>query len=292
MDNKIATPYLDHARVEMAHCLADGLFLPTVQRVGGKIPVLNLSYQYGKDKITYWWRNYESLDVKDMCVFLAIHRMAVESARGITVEINPTSQDAIAMRELFQLKAAAEKETCIMVETSLTEIARIVGIGDSGQNLKNIMLSLVRMSSVMLALYKPNDMINFFWQASLINKFDKIDNGHLVVGLNPRLASAILCRPTTYIDMREFREIKNKVTKRLYVWLSAWANTSHATRISLDNLIPHIWGKVDVLNCGTVRNRRRALRVAIADIAGLQGWACSLDVSTQMVRVQKPKFVR
>src|SRR5450830_1735414 len=102
------------------------------------MPPLNLRYQFGDDKQILWWRNYEALDVKDMCVFLTIHRIAVEHSRSLIVGEDTPTQVAAAMRDGLNLQKDAAKEDCIMIETSLTEIARIVGIEDSGQNLENI----------------------------------------------------------------------------------------------------------------------------------------------------------
>lgn len=293
MDKDIDKPYLDHARVDMAHCLADGLFLPALRRENGNLPKLDLRYPYS-DKYVFWWRNYEALDVADLCVFLALHRIANEHVRRVVIEGTAESDTGGGLWAALKLNdiAATPTQKCVKIETTLTEIARIVGVEDGQKNLTNIFDSLVRMSSTTVAIYKEADMTSRFWQAQLI-AFQRIENRRLTVGLNPRLTQALFRTPTTYVDMREFKTIKNKVAKRLYVWLSAWANTKRANSIGLDLLIPHVWGKkADELDSMTLRNRRRALRAAVADVAALPGWTCAIDASTQLVRVQKRAFIR
>jgi hypothetical protein len=274
---------LDHSRVFPAACLTDGLFRPLRKgdRKKGK-----LDLQYTLKGYTLWWRNYEPLGIQEQSVFLALHRIAAEQSRRDVLELAPDAKDLLELRDLLKLELKAKEETCGYTKTSLYEIAKLIGLSDSGQNLNNIALSLVRLSSVVCAIYKTGDLMNKYWQANLISHL-QIDNGQVLIAVNSMLASALVKVPASFISMADQRKLKSDASKRLHMWLSSWAGEGE-NKIGLDTLIPHVWGAGKMIKAD-LWNRRRYLRAAISEIDSLSGWVCA-ENEPGMITVIKPQL--
>ncbi len=272
--------HLDHSRVFPAACLTDGLFRPLRK---GDQKKGKLDLQYKLKGHTLWWRNYEPLSIQEQSVFLALHRIAAEQSRRNDLNVNPETTDLIELRDLLKLELNAKNEGCGYVKTSLYEIAKIIGISDSGQNLNNIAHSLVRLSSVVCAIYKNNNMSDKYWQANLISHI-QIEDKHVLIAINSMLSSALVNVPSSLISMTDQRLLKSDAAKRLHMWLSSWSHDGE-NKIGLDSLIPHVWGAGQV-TADDIRNRRRYLRAALKEINELDGWTCMENDG--MVTVIKP----
>ena len=277
---------LDHARVDPSHCLADGLFRP-MRRGDQKTASMDIHYRY--KEFTFWWRNYQLLDISDQSVFLALHRLAAE--RGRTERIGPETQDPtfLTLRSALNMKLDAAELQCLAFSTSLNEIAKLIGLTNTGPNLKAIKDSLLRISGVSFVIYKGEDHTSSFWQANLISQLAGT-NGQVVIAVNPLLGKALVGKPSTFVSMEEQRQLKSDPAKRLHLWLSSWASSTERRRIELDTLIPHVWGNQEVSGSSTHRRRRGILRKALDDIASLNGWTIDTDEKTNMITVQKPEL--
>lgn len=273
---------LDHSRVYPPACLTDGLFKP-LRKGDRKHGKLDLHYKL--KGYVLWWRNYEPLGIQEQSVFLALHRIASETSRREVLDPSVTANDLVQLRDMLNLQMKAKDETCGYTKTSLYEIAKIIGISDSGQNLQNIAKSLVRLSSVVCAIYQEGDFTNKYWQANLISHL-QIENGQVLIAINSMLATALVQAPASYISMEDQRQLKSDAAKRLHMWLSSWVSEGE-NQIKLDTLIPHVWGAGE-MQATDLRNRRRVLRTAIEDINSLEGWTCT--ESEGMVTVVKPTF--
>lgn len=273
---------LDHSRVYPPACLTDGLFKP-LRKGDRKHGKLDLHYKLKGHVL--WWRNYEPLGIQEQSVFLALHRIASETARREVLDETTSATDLVQLRDLLNLQMKAKDESCRYTKTSLYEIAKIIGIADSGQNLQNVAKSLVRLSSVVCAIYKEDDITNKYWQANLISHL-QIENGQVLIAINSMLATALVKAPASYISMEDQRQLNTDAGKRLHMWLSSWVSEGE-NQIKLDTLIPHVWG-ADEMQPTDLRNRRRYLRAAIQEINSLEGWTCS-EVDG-MVTVVKPTF--
>lgn len=277
---------LDHARVDPSHCLADGLFRP-MRRGDQKNASMDIHYRYRG--FTFWWRNYQLLDISDQSVFLALHRLA--AARGRAERVGPEHQDPTFMnlRQALNMKLEAAELQCLAFSTSLNEIAKLIGLTNTGPNLKAIKDSLLRLSGVSFVIYKGEDHTSTFWQANLISQLAG-SNGQVVIAVNPLLGKALVGKPSTFVSMEEQRMLKSDPAKRLHLWLSSWASSSERRRIELDTLIPHVWGNQEVSGESTHRRRRGLLRKGLAEIAALEGWTIEEDEKTNMITVQKPEL--
>lgn len=276
--------YLDHARLDLMHCIADGLFRP-MQKGQQATSKLDLHYKMNTG-YTLWWRNFQPLSITDQSVFLAIHRLLAEKDRAKVVPTTSADSNERSLMNYLQLRGQASDSTTLMLETSLSEIARTIGMTDGGENLKSLLECIVRLSSVTCSVYDNDDPSKSFWQANLFSHL-AMDKGRIFIAVNPMLSKALLVQRNAYVDMQNQRALNSDAAKRLHFWLSGWANEGVVKKIELDKLVLHVWG--DEPEGDVLRNRRRILRKAISEIAALPGWMCE-EKEHQMVFVCKPVF--
>jgi len=274
----------DHARVDPSHCLTDGLFRP-LKRQSLKGQSLDVRYKY-KDYI-FWWRNYCPLNITDQSVFLAVHRLASEKGRVTRVGATEESDLMKSVRDALEMEYQASDLDVLVLETTQYEISQVMGITDSGANFKQIKESLLRIAGVSFVIYKGEDETSAFWKANLIGKMAGID-GKIIISINPMLSKALKGGQSTFVDMREQRQLKSEVSKRLHVWLSSWIKNGESNKIRLDLLIPHIWGDESEQN--KLRKRRLYLRGALIEINSLEGWTCAEDKEAGFVIIKRPKL--
>ena len=157
----------DHARVDPSHCLTDGLFRP-LKRQSFKGLSLDVRYKY--KALTFWWRNYCPLNITDQSVFLAVHRLASDKERVTPVRPSTLNETEKTVRDALELELQASDLDVLVVETTLYEISKILGVTDSGANLKQIKESLLRLSGVTFVIYIGDDESSAFWKANLIGR--------------------------------------------------------------------------------------------------------------------------
>lgn len=257
---------LDHAMVDTSHCLTDGLFRPLSR--APKKEALDVEHTYAG--YTLRWLNYCKLAITDQSVFLAVLRLASEKGRVERVGDSHESPTMIEVRTALKLEKDAAKSDCLVLDTSLYEIAKIIGINDCGDNLQMIKRSMVKLSCVSLLIYKGKDMGDAFFKTNLFSRLAGKD-GRIHVGINPMLGKALSGGQFTYVSMDEQRLLSGDVSRRLHLWLSSWMRDETENKIKLDKLVPHVWG--ESAEQATMRKRRLALRKAIVDLNQLEKWA-------------------
>ena len=119
-------------------------------------------------------------------------------------------------------------------------------------------------------------------------KFTTSLNKRIAIAINPMLSRALAGGQSTFVDMKEQRELQSEVSKRLHVWLSSWIKPGESNKITLDKLIPHIWGDESEKNKLYVR--RFYLRAALVELNDLEGWSCIENEDSGHVIVTRPKF--
>lgn len=258
----------DHAKVDTSHCLTDGLFRP-LSRAPSK-EALDVEHTY--KGYTLRWLNYCKLAINDQSVFLAVLRLASEKARVERVGNSHESPLIQEVRTALKMEKEAANNDCLVLDTSLYEIAKTIGINDCGDNLRMIKRSLTKLSCVSLLIYKGNDIADAFFKTNLFSNLAGID-GRIHIGINPMLGKALSGGQFTHINMNEQRELKSDVSKRMHVWLSSWMRSGTRNKIELDKLVPHIWGEQPEQD--KLRKRRLSLRKAIQEINELQSWKAS-----------------
>lgn len=271
----------DHARVDPSHCLTDGLFRP-LKRQSFKGLSLDVRYKY--KEYTFWWRNYCPLNITDQSVFLAVHRLASEKGRVTPIRPSTFNETEKAVRDALELELQASDLDVLVVETTLYEISKILGVTDSGANLKQIKESLLRLSGVTFVIYNGDDESSAFWKANLIGRMAGVD-GKIMISINPWLCKALAGNQYTFVSMQEQRALKSEVAKRLHVWLSSWIKNGGSGKIALDLLIPHVWG--DECEKDKLRKRREYLRKALTEINTLEKWTCTEEKSANFIKITR-----
>lgn len=255
----------DHAKVDSSHCITDGLFRP-LSRAPKKEP-LDVTHVYMG--YTMRWLNYCKLNIIDQSVFLAIHKLASDKGRVEQVDEEHESPIMKEVRAALQLEKDAAKSACLVLDTTLYEIAKIMGYTDSGANLATIKKSLIKLSCVCFLIYKGDKIEDTFFKTNLFSRLAGKD-GKIHVGINPMLGKALTGGQFCKVSMAEQRILQSDITKRLHLWLSSWMRSGEKRKIELDKLVPHVW--CDIAEAATLRKRRHMLRKAIAELNALDGW--------------------
>jgi hypothetical protein len=288
----------DAAQVELRHVMADGLFRPLEKTSIKRAPLFvehqssieNRKHPNLSVKVIIKWVGGEALDIFDQSVFLALHKLMSNQS---VIEKEKRINDEKIYSELA-INGMDSRTPVVSKNTSLTEIANLLGLTDGGENLRRIYRSVHRMASVtcFFSEFKEDgkNIVNEV-RFNLLASYE-ITKGALRVGLNPLLSAAILGGSNVKkcsIDMESQRQLKGDISKRLHVWLSAWASYDKSQRIGIDTLIPHIWGK-EISDKELLKNVRRYVRSAITSINGLDGWKCELSPCKKFVDITKPQY--
>jgi len=273
----------DHARIDTSHCLADGLFVPVLRGARNESP-LDVAYRY-KTVTFRWERSSGRLCIKDLRVFLAIHRIAAQPKRTIRVGPECPDSDLLSARSSLGLEHEASNLDCLIAKVTTREIAHTLGLKISGPALSRIKESLERLALTSLSIYR-GDIASPCWKAQLIGVTES--GSELQIAFNPLLSKALLSAPTTFIDMTEVRSLKTDASVRLLVWLSGWLRPCEGKRIGLDLLIKHVWGgtgKGDVLY-----SHRNSIKQALAEIDENTAWDCKHDEESRSAYIQRKKL--
>lgn len=273
---------LDHARIYPPACFVDGLFIP-IQKGTSRNKAIKLQYEL-KEYVLHW-SSKEVLGIQEQSIFLAIHRIASEQKNRHVLEAAPNDEKLIYLRKLLNAGYSAREDKCYYIETSLYEISKIIGLSDSGQNLKNIEYGLSKLANVICTYTRKRDNLPE-WESNIFSAI-KLENARILIAFSSMLCSAFNQTPTSIISMADQRKLKSECSKRLHMWLSSWANTDNH-KVNLDTLIVHVWGRNNYSEVSKW-NYRRTLRVAISEIGLLPGWTCTIN-ENNLVYVSKPKL--
>jgi hypothetical protein len=288
----------DASQVEIRHVLTDGLFRP-LKKVSSKREQLYIEHQsiidvsttpITKKRIIIKWVGAEALDIFDQSVFLALHKLLSNQS---AIENEKRENDKKIYQSLA-IEGSPKQMSVVSQSMSFSEIAEVIGLTDGGENLNRIYKSLHRLATVtcfLSAFEEGQKKITNEVRFNLLASYE-IRKGALRVGLNPLLSAAILGHAYVkkcIIDMESQRQLKGDISKRLHVWLSAWASYDKSQRIGIDTLIPHIWGK-DISDKALLKNIRRYVREALSMIDGLDGWTCELSSCKKFVDITKPQY--
>lgn len=264
----------DHARVDPTHCLVNGLFRPLFR--GKSHNPLEVHYCF-KDYV-FHWQAPSPLGISEQSVFLAVHRLAAMAHRQYRVTFDDDEPRLQKAREALCLQLSAAQSSCIVIETSANELTRLIGRKVNGQSGTRIIDSLERLAKVKFHI--ENAVQQSIFQCNMLGI--NADRKKLLIAINPKLCQSLTTKsPASYIDMREQRAIESDITKRLHVWLSCWAGISGKKgTVSLDNLIPHVWG--DMATGDALHSRRKKLRDGIAELGKFSGWSIALTAKDQV----------
>ena len=278
----------NHARIEPTHCLTDGLFRPFQNGTRDEAP-LDVSHGYKETHTFRWQHPAESLSINDQSLFIAILRIASYPDNVATVA-QDTSDSAMKLAwDALRLELSAQNNACLVIDTSLRDLAKRIGIAISGPALTRLDANLERLANVTLTI-SLSESSNPVWRSRMFGVV-KTDGSKRVIAINPWLSRAVQEEPVTYIDMDEQRALTMDVAKRLHFWISGWANPGKKTRpTSLTRFLPHVWGP------GTVNDpdnyRMRTLIKAFGEIEQKTQWKCQIQKTEDgsFVSVTRPRL--
>jgi len=274
---------LDHAKLDPCHCLTDGLFRP-LQRNKAALPSLAIHSDY-KTHYTIHWSAPEQLGISDQSIFIALHRLASAPQEPKSVWQDEQDEHWLSVRNGLQLSDNAAKDPSYGLDTTYYELARVMGLAKSGTNTQTIERSLSKLANVRICIYKKSKPEEAPWASNLIAY--RYQNDRLAIVLNPLLSQAVRAGPFSFVNLAEQRHLKSEVSKRLHVWLTAWLPEGKQGKISIDKLIPHIWG--DTIESAH-RTRKNRLRSALEELSKLNGWTCAECETTHNVIIIRPRL--
>lgn len=268
---------LTHARHDPAHCLAPGLFR-SLKRGERKHSKLDVTYTFGKDE-SMRFVGFEPLGADDMRLLQGI--VALCGPNGILLTAEPTSETGRQLRLFLDPRFEAIQQDGLVVRESLTKLLSETGMTDSGNNIKALKASLLRMSSVTVLVTKGRRQAAFHLMS---HAFDKVD-GRLWVALNPRIADAVLGhRPYARIDMAEVRAIQTDPARLMHQRLCGWIDPGKSGRVQLDTLCGYAWPSE--VNSNAMKRRRGIARKALAELSAM-GWAVS-EYAKGKLEIKRP----
>lgn len=248
-------------------------------------------YTNNSDRIECHFEGPQALCIRDQSVLLALCQLGAQGSQRTLMETN--HPDWPQFSALMQLTGLGAEASIISLTITASQIAKAIGLSDSGTNSRSVMQSLKRLSSVML----HRTLVTLFQgkeytargQSRVID-FVPLAGSKIRVVLNAELTyRCTYHNGVSWVNMAEQRALASPPAKRLHAFLSAWASTSEIKCIGLDKLPAHIYGRGEG-TATVMKARRLAVRKAIAEIAALPGWWCEVLERTQQLNVRKPIF--
>ena len=135
---------LTHARHDPMHCLAPGLFR-SLKRGDRKKLKLDVTYTFGDD-IRARFIGFEPLGADDMRLLQGL--VALAGPRGVILTANPAATMPRQLRLALSPTDAAADSDGLVVRHHITRLLAEIGMYDSGENIRTVKASLVRMSNV------------------------------------------------------------------------------------------------------------------------------------------------
>jgi hypothetical protein len=233
----------------------------------------------------------QALCIRDQSVLLALCQLGARADQRTLLERDHPDWPHISA----SLHASGQRASSAVValKISAAQIAKTIGLNDSGTNSRSVEASLRRLSSVTMhrtVTGRVEKLIgDFTGQSKVIGYTPMPANKGLVVLCAELSDRCTDCTGVTWVNMAETRVLRSPPAKRLHAFLSAWASTSEMKCIGLDKLPAHIYGRADC-EPGARKSRRIAVRAAISEVAALPGWWCEVIERTRQLKVRKPIF--
>lgn len=182
----------------------------------------------------------------------------------------------------------APKQNTASIEVSAYSLMTDANLSDGGGGYKRMieMLSDLASATVYRRVGKrgaTSRLISFRHNGDRMN-----------ILVNWRLASAVLGGGQfARISLFERNDLKTAAAKILHAWLCCHlrpgASFMGSQGVSLDTLIPHVWGHRPATSAVATRKRRAALRDALVEIGALGGWAVTNGHRNDIIHIARPK---
>ncbi len=253
---------LTHARIDAPH-LADGLFTITRGVEGrGRNRVVHTTW--GELEIEF--ACVEPLGVAEQSVLLAL--VARAGIDGKRISANGKSERGKALHALLRASESAARDG-IMLTTTISQLVADLGLTKSGTAYLAVANALRRLGNVVIWLRdrargrEANTLL-----LAVHRRGDTLD-----VAMNYRIRDALRGAGFTRVDLLERQVLTSDVARLLHAFLSRWIRPKGEREIAVDTLAKHVWTDGIGAHKTTRRDRRAAIRAALAEIAALDGWS-------------------
>ncbi len=255
------------AKYEMRCAMTDGLFRPLKR---GPRPKAEVTNSFGAIKITF--KMYDALGADDETVLLAI--LSLMRLKGEKLEVESVEEEKTKLRMALSPKGDAKDANSGCLKTSIYEIAKRAGYGDSGKANKIVRACLERLSLTTLIL----DDKEWHGSMTLLGYLTNKSDGRIEIACHWRLAEAIFGNAQfAKINLEERHKIDGDVGRILHRWLSGWVQCGKEASIRMAKLEGHVWPQ-DVSDEHEARKERiEKLKHSLAQIGQLRGWSISID---------------
>lgn len=256
---------LTHARHDPLHCLVPGLFR-SLLRGERKNTKLDITYDYGNGE-TARFVGFEPLGADDLRFLQGL--IALAGPDGLLLTPDPKTDMTRQLRLFLETKFDAVEKNGMVVRERMTRLLSEIGMVDSGENIKTLKASLLRMANVTVLVTTKSKKTQSFNMLSFA--FDDTD-GRLFVALNPRVTEAIVGdRPHTRIELNEARQLSTDPARLIHQRLCGWIDPGKCREIALDTLCEYVWPN-STENPHTMKTRRSAARAGLVELVKT-GWA-------------------
>lgn len=279
---------LTHARHDRAHVLAPGLFRSLAPGERKKLK-LDVTYDFGNEE-RIEFKGFEPLGTLEMRVLQGIVAMAGPDGLILEDQDKASPTGGQLMMDLFDpdpaVQAAKLKPASLVVKDSLRRLAREIGMGEGGQNLKLIRQSIERLFAVTVFVQQGKRRLGMRLLAAYASDEG---TGDLYVALNPRIASAIMGNiPHARIDLAEARSLESDPARLIHQRLSGWIDPGKSGEIGIEKLASYVWP--DEATEAAMRFRKTRVRKAVAEIEAA-GWRIQ-EVRKDYWRFIRPRLPR
>ena len=283
---------LTHALIDAPH-LADGLFvltrgqsnrgMPKVQEHGNVTVTSNRIVRAQWKEIKIMFACGEPLGVTEQSVLLALVARAGLNGTQISAGGNARSRELHALLRPAESDGRFAPQNGVMIETSIPELCADSSLSKSGTAYAAVEDALRRLGNVVVTIHDTTadtegNTLMIAWR----RRSERVE-----VAMNYRIRDALLNTGFTRVSLTERAKLRTGCAKLVHTFLSRWAGRGKRS-IGLDTLATHVWDDGLGADKTQRRDRRRALRSALAEIIATGAWTIETEGSMLLVSHIKP----
>jgi hypothetical protein len=247
---------------------------------------LSLTYEFSKqESVTF--KSLELLGADDLRVLQGI--VALAGPHGVAVGAQPASSEGMLVRQSLKVEGDGETEEILYVKTSYRKLAKEIGYANP-DDIRPIRDCIERMYSTTIIVRKGSRSVGVGHMLAAYDG-DEADGGGLLIGLNTKLAKAIMGGGQfVYIDMAEVRALSTDPARLIHQRLCGFINPGGSYRFNLDTLCGYIWPIDDAAKSPSseaMKRRRQTARKALGELSEL-GWTIE-EYARAKFEITRPK---
>lgn len=227
----------------------------------GARPKLDISYEFGG--LTWRWRGPDRLGIPEQTLVLVLLELAQEQVGGAGHEARIAE-----MQDGLYPGDESRRPRLVSLHVSFAELCRRLGrVFSGGSASRQIRRELERLCEVTVWTYAGNDV----QMSSRLMTWRRSDSAGVDVLLNWRLAETLFGGQYSPVSLGQRLLLTTDCARALHCSLSVRMRPSDTMQFRHDTLATYVWSGVDVAD-GTLRRRRKEIRDALRELAGIKGW--------------------